>query len=117
MTGSRSEAPSDFFLCPAKSTHGPTDGPLRKRGRVGRVPQLGMVGEGGIRMGNELGMKVGFQFDGDGGGRAGWRDGCKVETGTVFGKPAFERARTDGEVGDDLRAWHATLDRSKHALS
>ncbi len=73
---------------------------------MGSVPDDSMLSDGRVRMCGELGMEVSLMGRGNGGQRTRRRAGAEVLTAALFGQPAFEAARTDGEGGEHLGAWH-----------
>jgi len=81
------------------------------------VPAGGMLGKGGIGMGVQLGMEGSILERGDGRLRPGRRARPKVEALSLLSKPAFERAKADGEGSDHVLAGHATGNCRQHTVA
>ena len=73
-----------------------------------------MLSEGSVRMRGELRFKFGVMGRSNRG--LGIRRSARpqVFAAALFGQPAFEAARTDGEGGEHLGAWHPARHRCQH---
>ncbi len=79
-----------------------------------RIPQGGVLSEGGVRMRCELGFEGPMVSGGNRGLGAGRCAGTEVLAAALFGEPAFEAPRTNGEGGQHLGAWDATRHRRQY---
>lgn len=84
---------------------------------MGGIPQRGMLRERRVRMRGEVGLKLRMMGGRNCGLRTRRGARAQVFAAALFGKPALEAARADGEGGEHLLAWHAARNRCQHAFS